>query len=271
MGSFILFLSNEVLFASLSPTSSEIEAALQSIPLVSIRAERQAAGALDIGGFVGHARITRRTGTFHRVTNVAWLYSWTPRATAAEEAAAAREIETYIRGQANSKFNINAWAPAQILPYNPATDGSLAWWASGDASHTNTRDAFDVNEQTGSNASVDNPVGPTTNHAPNMNPFGALGPLFDLVPWIVGGLLVYYVAGPIIGAATARKNPSHRRYVAYHDGQIVGEGNTPAAARDEAHGTSDVPHGARLTVKPYNPNKYHVANDGHRSWLQADS
>lgn len=237
MGAFILSLHQSVVFSSASPTATQIEAALQSIPLVAARASRQAMGLLDDGGFVGSARVTRRTGTFQRITDVSWLYSWTPRATPADEATAARNIADYIRTQADlviqAQFGLTqvpgapvdlspeelrgGWSLAQILPYDPAVNGTVDWWQSGAASRTNTRDAFDLNEQTGSNASVDNPVGPTTNHAPDMNPLGTNDPnsafnkLFGLattVAWVAGGIAVMvYVVGPLVGAVLSPKTP----------------------------------------------------------------
>src|SRR5258706_3334248 len=138
MSSFLLYLENEVPFSSLSPTAGQIEAALQAIPLVQARATRQAAGLLDNGGFVGSSRVTRRTGTFNRITDVAWLYSWPDRATPAAEAAAYTEISNYVRSQADLAFNINAWKSAQSIPYDPAVNGPVTWWADGSASHTAT-------------------------------------------------------------------------------------------------------------------------------------
>ncbi len=220
MGAFILFLENEVSFRTQSPSAGTIESALQAIPLVAARATRQASGLLDNGGFVGSARITRRTNLLPpggRLTDVAWLYSWTPRATPALEAEAEREIADYIRTEA-ARFLpgvVGTWKAPQVLPYNPAVNGSVEWWSSGEASRTNTRDAFDLNEQTGSNASVDNPTGPTTNRAPDLDPLrtgdpnSAFNKLLDLVPWVVGGLAIYYIGGPILQAVLpkGRTNP----------------------------------------------------------------
>lgn len=216
MGSFLLTATNEVTFSTNSPTAAQIEGALQAIPLVAARASRAAHGLPDYGGWVGSPRIVRRANALPpggRLTDIAWLYSWPD-----SSSVTAQTVADYIRSTAGGTGAdvgsvaialpaSDGWRDVRIIPYNPAVNGSVEWWSSGAASQTITKDAFDLNQQTGSNRSVENVLGPVSIRPPDLaNP---LGPLMDLVPWVVGGLVVVYVVGPLLQAMLpkARANP----------------------------------------------------------------
>ncbi|MEO8071312.1 MAG: hypothetical protein ABI652_07905 [Acidobacteriota bacterium] len=232
MGSFLVTATNEVTFSTNSPTAAQIEGALQAIPVVATRADRAARGLPDDGGWVGSARITRRANALPpggRLTDVAWLYSWPDRIPASAEATTAGLIQEYIRANAVVALPVSAgWKDISIVPYNPTTNGTVAWWESGDAGRTVTRDAFDLNQQTGSNQTRDNPTGPTTTHAPDFDPLGTHDPnsamnkllgLATTLAWVAGGIAaMVYVVGPIVGAVLspktavpARTNPTSQR------------------------------------------------------------
>lgn len=176
----------------------------------------------DDGGWVGSARISRRANALPpggRLTDVAWLYSWPDRTPASAEATTAALITDYIRANAAVVLpEASGWRGVTVIPYDPAVNGSLEWWRSGEASRTVTRDAFDLNQQTGSNQTRDNPTGPTTVHAPDFNPAGTNDPnsafnkllgLATTVAWVAGGIAVLvYVVGPLVGAVLAPKTPA---------------------------------------------------------------
>jgi len=266
MGQFLLTATNEVTFSTNSPTAAQIEGALQAIPIVAARADRAARGLPDDGDWVGSARITRRANVLPpggRLTDIAWLYSWPDRTPASVEASTATEIASYILSKArDATFDGAAalpesagWRNVAIVPYNPAVNGSLEWWRSGDASRTVTRDAFDLNQQTGSNATRDNPTGPTTVHAPNFSPLGTDDPnsamnkllgLATTVAWVAGGIAVLvYVVGPLVGAVLspkpARTNPYRRRHLskfqeAYLDAALATSTDDSGQSLDRSSG-----------------------------------
>lgn len=270
MGKFLLTATNEVTFSTNSPTAAQIEGALQAIPIVAARADRVARGLPDDGGWVGSARITRRANALPpggRLTDVAWLYSWPDRTPASAEASAASEITAYILSKAReATFDQPAalpesagWRNIAIVPYDPAVNGSLEWWQSGEASRTVTRDAFDLNQQLGSNATRDNPTGPTTTHAPDFNPSGTNDPnsatskfigLATTALWAAGGIaLMVYVVGPLVGAVlspskSARVNPGRRRLTkfqeAYLDAAMATSMDDGGRPLDRNYGPGDI-------------------------------
>ncbi len=167
MPAFILFVENEVTSQADAPVTPEIEAALLSIPPT---------GLPPGSGFVGPARVTRiaRLGVpGGRITRVGWLYQW-PEVPGSPEHA--HEVYTavvrYILTSVTTLLPASrGWHAPVALPYDPVSNGTVEWWRSGDASHTITRDIFDLNMQIGSNSSFENPTGPLTIRPPSVNPF----------------------------------------------------------------------------------------------------
>ncbi len=229
MGAFVLFVENEVSSQASAPTAVDIEAVLRSLPVNGNREFKLAAGVPDGAGFVGNARVTRvaRVGLpGGRVTRVAWLYQWPdpPGATQAQLNQLYTDVvnsvivntSTYLTNSGiGSSWTSTGWKHPVAVPYDPAINGTVDWWTSPTGSvATATRDSFDLNQQLGQNGSIDNPIGPTTAHAPDFDPFntnnpnGALNKAFDAVTtlaWVIGGVAVlYYVVGPIIQAVVPK-------------------------------------------------------------------
>lgn len=236
MDAFILFVENEVSTQAAAPTAAQVESTLRLLPVNGNREFKLHAGLPGDAGFVGNARITRvaRVGLpGGRVTRVAWLYQWpdppgaTPEQNAQLYADVVRNVLANVQTYMPTEWTINGttqatgWKPPIAVHYDPATNGSIAWWESPTGSYaTTTRDTFNLNQQMGDQSTIDNPIGPTTNRAPDFDPFHTSNPdstlnkLIDVattLAWVVGGVAVlYYVVGPLVGVATAgRKNPTN--------------------------------------------------------------
>lgn len=109
------------------------------------------------GHWVGSSpRITRvaRVGVGF-LTRVAWVWSWDSTHTAA---AVRPVLEDWVRAELNAVAP-GAWT-LTTLHYAEAANGPLAWWASGEAAVTRTRDQFPTG--TGRLDPDENAAGPTT-------------------------------------------------------------------------------------------------------------
>jgi hypothetical protein len=246
MGRFVLFAEHRSQGQGGAPSAASIEAALMGIPVVANRRDREAQGLLDDGTFVGSARITR-VATFSltspdRITRVAWLYEYAPGGptfTVAQQAGRDAAIRDYIRSAAEVALrNVGSsspiigdtavvggegWQPVQILPYNESVNGSYDWWrcsqlplsATRCAAATRTRDSFDLNQQTGTRDTAENPTGPSLAvPLPNFDPIGTnnpngavaqIGSGLRSLAWIVGIGAALYTVGPLLrlGATSA--------------------------------------------------------------------
>lgn len=227
---FIVSGQHEVTLRSNSPTAAAIEAALQSISYAS--------GGEDVGSFVGSARIVRRAYFLPpggRITTFSWLWKLPdnpakPRSVAENAARAtnlagnlqAQVSQVLVRRLDHGVFSSD-WSNVAVTPYDPTSNGTIAWWASGEASHTPTRDEFALNQQAGQMEQVDAPAGPTgarptsvpVPHVPTLPTLPSSSDLKVFGGLTLGILGLWYI-GPVIKAASrpklrkveyARRNP----------------------------------------------------------------
>lgn len=188
-----------------APSAPDIEAAMQNA-LTGTTAR-----------WIGpRARITRRGGvtdnflhplTPENVTSVAWAID-------VPDNAQAQTVIAQIRTNLDARLHAlsSDFAPVRITAFAVAVNGPVAWWQSGEASVTRTRDEFpalttDANE---------NPVGPdagTHPTTPGEILTGGAGTGADfLTPlaWCVGlGTLVYFGA-PLVEMFRASQRGSRR-------------------------------------------------------------
>jgi hypothetical protein len=167
-------------------------------------------------------------------TSVAWVYQ-TP------DEAFAQEHSSYIQG--TLKDNVTAalqtvstgFGLATIGPWSEAVNGALAWWQSGDAGVTQTRDEYP--ELAGRTDAAENPIGPTStaSHPTTVADLmqHAASTVSTSLAWILIPVAVIaglYYLGPVIQTYSgrtavrelraaripvtrtpeARKNPRHR-------------------------------------------------------------
>lgn len=92
---------------------------------------------------------------------------------------------------------LGVWGPVTIAAYHPEVNGSLAWWQSGEAANTRTRDIL------GTLAGValpdETPNGPTTPQnappsAPQRAGEAASDAMSSLAPWVLAALALYALA-----------------------------------------------------------------------------
>lgn len=169
-----------------APTAEQIESALR--PLASAT-----------GGWIGpRARVTRTANLELRFrTRFAWPWAW-PTSSVPDLAHAPVSA---LLSRINSALSDVSWSwqGAQALPYIPALNGSVAWWTSGDASVTRTRNSFPTGA--GHFDADENPTGPTTPETHPSTPGDTLthaaAQTTDLVTalaWLTGlGLTAYAV------------------------------------------------------------------------------
>jgi hypothetical protein len=226
---FMVSGQNEVLLRSSSPTATAIETALQNIPLTQARALNISRGQPDPGGFVGSARIVRRAYLLPpggRITTFSWLYELPdpppPNNTPQKIATRANDIGNPITGQLINQVRdairqhldrgtiSSDWSNVTIAPYDPAVNGTIAWWRSGEAGRTATRDEFDLTQQAGQTTAVDSPAGPTGLRPPSIrNPLPETKTIL-IAGGIVLGVMALYYAGPAIRGIGKRSNPRRR-------------------------------------------------------------
>lgn len=118
-------------------------------------------GAASSFGWVGpRPRVTREARAGDRFyTRVAWLGAWPAEGYDADAplSSSAEAVRASVESKLNASLG-NGWT-VRALPYAPAVNGSLAWWQSGEASNTATRDQFP--ELAGRLDAVENATGPT--------------------------------------------------------------------------------------------------------------
>ncbi len=135
-------------------TAAELEAALRSA--------RLGGNERDRGGWVGpRARVTRGWNPFSRGrVSVAWLYGW-PTGGPWGEAPPLGQLSRELAGNvARALEGVGGSWQVTALRYDPARHGAVAWWASGDAARTETREEVSVAPDGDSTAPGENPVGP---------------------------------------------------------------------------------------------------------------
>lgn len=148
----VLILADGAVFSP--PTAAELEAAL--------RAARLGGNDRDRGSWVGpRARVTRGWNPFSRGrVSVAWLYGW-PTGGPWSERPPLGQLSRELAGNvARALEGVGGSWTVTALKYEPTRHGAVAWWASGDAARTDTRDAVGVLPDGDSAAPGENPVGP---------------------------------------------------------------------------------------------------------------
>lgn len=142
----LIFAEERSILSADAPTAEQIEAAL--LPLASAS-----------GGWIGpRARVTRTAGFSPRFsTFVAWPFAW--RQPAVPDLAHAPVTELLRRVNNALSDTSWSWQGARALPYTEAVNGNLAWWNSGAASQTRTRNSFPTGA--GHFDADENPTGPT--------------------------------------------------------------------------------------------------------------
>lgn len=200
-------------------TVEESYSASNAPAALSIEAALRAATAGTAAQWIGpRARITRRGGvtdnflhpfTSQNVTSVAWLLQIPDGATAAA-------LVTTLRQRLDARLQelSTDFAPVRMTAYATAINGPVAWWQSGEASITRTRDEFpalttDANE---------NPVGPdagTHPTTPGEVLGGAIQPATDLLKplaWLLGIGTALYLGAPLVGIVRERQR-IRRKYL----------------------------------------------------------
>ncbi len=152
---------------------------------------------------------------------VAWVFS-------ADNDAQAASVATALQNAFNAWGSglLGRWT-AQVLPYDPAINGDISWWQSGQAAASPSRESASTGQPD------ENPVGPTTPETAGggyLNPFapspgGTTSPVDSLTRLltvggvVIGGATLLYLAWPMLSGArrasarrVARTNPSRRRY-----------------------------------------------------------
>ncbi len=202
-------------YAATMPTAAQAEEPFRLVP------DSTRPGVIwGTGRLIGaRGRITRSydPASFGRITTIAWLYEF-PSAeqgpgstvTASEIARFETERQQRLIGniQDNQRRSGVEWTRPELSPYSPQRDGTVEWWASGQASNTLTRDAIQEDVQ-------ENPTGPNLN-LPTRIPTSQLIDTVAktvMVVAVVGGLV--YLAGPLLraGSETAADMVRTRRRV----------------------------------------------------------
>lgn len=176
-----------------APTYEQIRGAL--------RAARLAGNASARGDWIGAPRVSRTDTTVmgglrEWTVTVAAVYGW-PSGGPWAETAPGPGLAEALRAAVFSKLDElhGSWS-ASAVPYECATHGALAWWASGEASHTRTRD-----ESPGISGGLvdapDNPTGPTTDATHPTTPAGAAGGAVRAASGSLPWLAIVAAAGAI--------------------------------------------------------------------------
>lgn len=208
MGQFLVYAQNNGNTQAEAPSAPAIQGALQA----AIGGQDTQCNITIGGAWVGAPRITRQAiaNPFQagRITRFAALFQYPDGG--ATDSAIQNCIKTLVQLQL-ALLGPN-WADPQILPYDPNTNGSLDWWSSGQAAATHTQNAFDLNQQTGGTATLENPTGPQAATNPsNLNPFGSgLNPFANptgdtssltmLAYVAIGGVALYFLWPLLMGA-----------------------------------------------------------------------
>jgi hypothetical protein len=203
---FLVYSQEETLTQTGASTAAEIQGALNAAI-----GQQNACGVTIGGSWVGSPRITRQANlslSTGRTTHVAWLFQY-PESPVTEST-----VQQCIKAVVDLQLALlGDWQPSQILSYNPATNGSVDWWASGQAAATHTQNAFDLNQQFGGTSTIENPTGPQLATPPgNLTPPGL--PSLDsikTVAWIVGGAIALYYVWPVLSGTRGAIVRSQKR------------------------------------------------------------
>ncbi len=126
-----------------APTSADIDAAI--------------AAAAGDATLVGPPRITRVANVGERFqTCVVAVFSFSSPPSDLQLSSLRARVGAHLR----ASQLLASWSAPQSSPFLPARNGDLAWWSSGQAAETRTRDAFP--ELAGRLDVADNPIGPTS-------------------------------------------------------------------------------------------------------------
>lgn len=92
---------------------------------------------------------------------------------------------------------LGVWSPVTVAAYHPEVNGPLAWWTSGEAANTRTRDILGT--LAGAALPDESPNGPTTPaneppSAPARAAEAAEGAAWSLAPWALAALALYALA-----------------------------------------------------------------------------
>lgn len=207
MSLYIFSATESSSLSSNAPTSQQIAAAL--------RLPAQA------GRWIGPApRVTRTNYVTDNPspwkTTFAWLMEVPPNEVEYNRLLIQNNLSTIQ----NSSLLSPDWTPVSVVPYSEALNGSIAFWTSGDASRTRTRD--DWSTTTDRLLPADNPVGPPDPAVRNPTPGETLGngaraagdSLVDLAK---GVLVLGLAAGVVLIGVNAfatkivQKNPTPKR------------------------------------------------------------
>jgi hypothetical protein len=190
MAAVMVLATCNALTSALTPSPDQIE-------------RRMTAAGRTLGRWAGPLRITR-TGdlTAPSTVSVSGLFLFAPVATPPDLRAPLMGADTpadRLRravdrelGELVSLIPGVSWAPARVAPYQPARNGDLDWWTSGEAARTNTREPLAPGA--GLTAPRDTPDGPTTPETRPPNTTDPLGSLRDALPWVVALGALYLVA-----------------------------------------------------------------------------
>jgi hypothetical protein len=130
-----------------------------------------------MGRWVGSSpRVTRKTqpgsATEGFITQVAWLWEWNDaNINASNIGAYNQQLQRYVQEQLRAESE--DWQDIAVSAYVPGTNGTEAWWRSGGAAVTQTRNEFPTGV---SRLGVDeNPFGPTDENTVPQPNFGSIG------------------------------------------------------------------------------------------------
>lgn len=166
-----------------------------------------------LGAWVGPGpRITRASPIGGRfATKISWLWALPEGMTDAQFEARRRQL-TLEWTELLQDITASAWATIGSSPYSPAVNGSVAWWRSGEAARTRTRESFP--ETAERFVSPENPWGPTTPETTTLSIPGAVQIATEsmTVPLLViGGLALLVVLGPTLLREMRSASPRRAR------------------------------------------------------------
>lgn len=204
---YVLYSTHHAVTPQSTTETIRVEEAFQAI-------QRQGNTNVDVARTLGlpaligpRARITRTAQILSRDAKAAWLVEFPAATPGADPALVARfENDRLNRAADQLQFNLNrngeGWSPPRLIAYDPRVHGDRAWWESGAAGNTTTRDQWNLNEQVGQTVN-ENPIGPNVGSGPpSLGEGGGLGTVLTTVAVIVvvGGLL--YAVGPLVRAGS---------------------------------------------------------------------
>jgi hypothetical protein len=211
---FMVTAQQQVMTQADAATYAQIQGALDT----ALSFQDNSCGVTIGGSWVGPPRVTRQASISianDRITRFAALFSF-PDSPVTDDTARQCILNLvnlqlpFLNPAGTFSLSTN-WSNAAITEYNPGSNGSVDWWASGQAANTHTKDAFDLNQQTGHTSTIENPNGPTVltpgdlqSPLPNITSSGLMTTVY-----VVGGAIALYFLWPVLsGARTAASNAS---------------------------------------------------------------